>query len=76
MTDFVGDNDHGDTLPPAEVLFKEVLELRKQRDEARRLYCNLMSTVRSTYVASMRKTSDQVAKEMNWDCFKENTDDQ
>lgn len=35
MTDFVGDNDHGDTFPPAEVLFKEILELRKQRDEAR-----------------------------------------
>ena len=62
MTDFVGDNDHGDTLPPAEVLFKEVLEFRKQRDEARRLYCNTMSNVTATYVVHLRKTPEQIAK--------------
>ena len=75
MTNFVGDNDHGDTLPPAEVLFKEILELRKQRDEARRLYCNTISNVTATYVAHMRKTPEQIAKEMGWDFFKENTND-
>ena len=41
MTNFVGDNDHGDALPPSEVLFKEILELRKQRDEARREVCDI-----------------------------------
>jgi len=75
MTDFVGDNDHGDTLPPAEVLFKEVLEFRKQRDEARRLYCNTMSNVTATYVVHLRKTPEQIAKDMGWGFFKENTND-
>jgi hypothetical protein len=49
--------------------------VRKERDEARRLYCNTMSNVTATYVAHMRKTPEQIANEMGWDCFKENIND-
>ena len=64
MTNFVGDNDHGDTLPPSEVLFKEVLELRKQRDEARQMYCKL-------WELPWRTGGIKKAKELGWDCFKD-----
>jgi len=67
MLDFVGDNDHGDTFPPSEVLFKEVLELRKQRDEARRMVCVTLYTDKE-----MQRNH---ARLCGWDCFKENTND-
>ncbi len=67
MTNFVGDNDHGDTLPPSEVLFKEVLELRKQRDEARRMVC------RALYIDKEMQRNH--ARLCGWDCFRENTND-
>ena len=63
MTDFVGDNDHGDTLPPSEVLFKEVLELRKQRDEARRMVCVTLYTDEE-----MQRNH---ARLCGWDCFRD-----
>jgi hypothetical protein len=63
MTDFVGDNDHGDTLPPSEVLFKEVLELRKQRDEARRMVCRALYTDKE-----MQRNH---ARLCGWDCFRD-----
>jgi hypothetical protein len=63
MSDFVGDNDHGDTLPPSEVLFKEVLELRKQRDEARRMVCITLYTDKE-----MQRNHAHLC---GWDCFKD-----
>lgn len=54
---------------------EKIIELTAERDEARRMYCNSMSTVTATYVNSMRKTPEQLAKEMNWNCFKENNND-
>jgi hypothetical protein len=63
MTNFVGDNDHGDTLPPAEVLFKEVLELRKRLDEARRMVCVTLYTDKE-----MQRNH---ARLCGWDCFKD-----
>lgn len=60
----------------AEEVYLDTLEyiklVRKERDEARRLYCNTMSNVTATYVVYLRKTPEQIAKEMGWDCFKEN----
>jgi hypothetical protein len=36
MTDvFVGDNDHGDAVPPTDVLLQMTKQLRTERDEAR-----------------------------------------
>ena len=63
MTNFVGDNDHGDTFPPAEVLFKEILELRKQRDEARRMVCLTLYTDKE-----MQRNH---ARLCGWDCFRD-----
>ena len=69
MTNFVGDNDHGDALPPAEVLFKEILELRKRLDEARREICMIMGGKggRSSHVSP---DAIDYAKSRGWDCFK------
>ena len=50
--------------------------LRKGLDELRRLYCNTMSSGTQTYVEGNRKTPNQIADEMEWNCFKENTDGQ
>jgi len=68
MTDFVGDDDHGDALPPSEVLFKEVLELRKQRDEARREICMILGGKggRSSHVSP---DAIDHARSRGWDCF-------
>ena len=70
MTNFVGDNDHGDTLPPSEVLFKEVLELRKQRDEVRRELCMVMGGKggRSSHISP---DAIDYAKSRGWDCFRD-----
>ena len=70
MTNFVGDNDHGDTFPPSEVLFKEVLELRKQRDEARRELCMVMGGKggRSSHISP---DAIDYAKSRGWDCFRD-----
>jgi len=63
----------------AEEVYLDTLEyiklVRMQRDEARRLYCNTMSNVTATYVVHLRKTPKQIAKDMGWDCFKENDND-
>ena len=59
----------------AEEVYLDTLEyiklVRMQRDEARRLYCNTMSNVTATYILNLRKTPEQIAKDMGWDCFKE-----
>ena len=70
MTNFVGDNDHGDTLPPSEVLFKEILELRKRLDEARREICMVMGGKggRSSHISP---DAIDYAKSRGWDCFRD-----
>ena len=68
---FTGDNDHGDAVPSTEVLLQIIAELRRERDYARQLYCSRISTVTSTYVESKRRTPEQIAHEMGWDCIKQ-----
>ena len=64
---------------PADVLrdigeaYAEIERLRKELDELRRLYCNTMSSVTQTYAERSRKKPNQVATEMGWNCFGENT---
>lgn len=79
---FVGDNDHGDAVPPTGVLLQmikllredavhfanELNEVASQRDYARREVCWLLSE------RSADPTSAQsFAVDRDWDCFKENT---
>lgn len=51
----------------------ECVTLRKERDEARRLYCIAFQEI--TENLGEKNTTESIAKEMGWDCFKENTDD-
>jgi hypothetical protein len=78
---FVGDNDHGDAVPPTDVLLQmikllredvvhfanELNEVTHQRDEARREVCNWSVGV------GLKATSQAVAIERGWDCFKSDT---
>ena len=64
---FVGDNDHGDRVPSAEVLLQMIDKLRKERDHARRLYCEQARY--SSFHASPRWTAEEVAQKFGWDCF-------
>jgi len=71
---FVGDNDHGDALPGAEILFGEVLKLRKEieqlraeRDDARRSYCYATGN-------GEEQRAINIAQSKGWDCFRENSD--
>ena len=78
---FVGDNDHGDAVPPTDVLLQmikllredivhfanELNEVTHQRDEARREVCKAESSGR----IGRRCTPQEYAKLMGWDCFKE-----
>lgn len=52
----------------------ELNEVTHQRDYARKLYCSRISIVTSTYVESKRRTPEQIAHEMGWDCFKSVTE--
>jgi hypothetical protein len=75
---FVGDNDHGDAVPPTDVLLEMIKTLREdvvhfanelnevtnQRDAARREVCRLMSMFNA-------ENSVQIAASRSWDCFKE-----
>jgi hypothetical protein len=75
---FVGDNDHGDAVPPTDVLLQTIKLLREdvvhfanelnevtiQRDYARREVCWLLSE-RSTDPIS----AQSFAVDRDWDCF-------
>ena len=77
---FVGDNDHGDAVPPTDVLLQmikllredvvhfanELNEVTHQRDEARRNLC--YAEVNGQY--GKRYTPQEYANKMGWDCFK------
>lgn len=47
--------------------------LRAERDEARRLYCIAFQEI--TKNLGEKNTTESIAEEMGWDCFKENADD-
>ena len=45
----------------------EIERLRKERDEARRMYCSMVENNARQYGTS----AQSVAKQVGWDCFKE-----
>ena len=45
-----------------------VEKLRKERDEARRLYCAALSQIRDN-----QQDEESIADEIGWDCYKENS---
>jgi len=61
---------------PADVLrdigeaYAEIQRLQRERDMARRTLCNEYYMARNG-----RMPVEEIAKEMEWDCFKENTND-
>jgi len=50
----------------------EIKQLRKERDEARREVCQMVS---NNDESSKPESAEQVAERRKWDCFKENTDE-
>ena len=46
-----------------------IAQLRKERDEARRMYCSKVEGNSRQYGTS----SKDVAKQLNWDCFEKET---
>lgn len=46
---------------------KEIQQLTKERDEARRMYCSMVENNARQYGTSAKS----VAKQAGWDCFKE-----
>jgi hypothetical protein len=63
---FVGNNDHGDVVPPTDVLLQMIEALRTERDEARREVCRNEANHLPTMADPRRE-----AKRRGWDCFKE-----
>jgi hypothetical protein len=57
-----------------ECAIKEIERLRAERDEARRLYCIAFQEI--TENLGEKNTTESIAEEMGWDCFKENTNAQ
>jgi len=66
---FVGDNDHGDAVPPTDVLLEMIKTLRAERDEARRMYCEAVNR------HHVRLDAFGIAKNHGWDCYKDRADD-
>lgn len=50
----------------------EIEQLRKERDEARRLYCRAVEEIEH---GMTNETERMVADYLGWDCFRENTND-
>jgi hypothetical protein len=55
-------------------LIQGVKALIAERDEARRLYCIAFQEI--TENLGEKNTTESIAEEMGWDCFKENTNAQ
>jgi hypothetical protein len=51
----------------------QMRRMMEERDEARRLYCIAFQEI--TENLGEKNTTGSIAKEMGWDCFKENHDD-
>jgi hypothetical protein len=47
---------------------EQIAKLRKERDEARRMYCHMAGQV--MYRSYNKSTAEHVANNMNWDCYK------
>jgi len=60
-----------DWLKAELTLRAEIERLRNERDEARRLYCIAFQEI--TENLGEKNTTESIAEEMGWDCFKENT---
>lgn len=76
MTDtFVGDNDHG--TDKDHLYWKSQCELaRKERDEARRLYCEAIIDSETVYVRKYGELvpctdPEYIAQMKGWDCYGE-----
>jgi hypothetical protein len=52
-----------------------ILHLRKERDEARRMWCEAAPVGNSLSVNDMDRRARAEATRRGWDCYKENTDD-
>ena len=52
-----------------------VEKLRKERDEARRMWCEAAPVGNSLSVDDMYRRARAEAERRGWDCFKENTDE-
>ena len=52
-------------------LINDLERLRKERDEARQLYCERMSEISRQQDC----TAQWFAEEMNWDCYEDASDD-
>ena len=50
---------------------EEINLLRKERDEARRLYCVMAANV--MYKSENKSTAEHIADYKNWDCYKSDT---
>ena len=72
---FVGDNDHGDAGIPLSVtlwaeitkLRQDVIQLTKQRDEARVNLCDMYTR---TQPIDCQMKAEDYANDNDWDCFK------
>lgn len=60
-----------DWLKAELTLRAEIERLRNERDEARRLYCIAFQEI--TENLGEKNTTESIAEEMGWDCYKENT---
>jgi len=49
-------------------LLEQIQRLRKERDEARRMYCHMAGQV--MYRSYNKSTAEHIANEKNWDCYK------
>jgi hypothetical protein len=61
---------------PQEVLDlrAENTKLRRERDEARRMYCVMAANV--MYKSENKSTAEHIANEKNWDCYKTETQEE
>jgi hypothetical protein len=72
---FVGDNDHGNADIPLSVtlwaeitqLRQEVIQLTKERDEARLNLCDMYTRTQPT---GCQMKAEDCARDNDWDCFK------
>ena len=61
----------GDMLKQA---VRELAAMRKERDEARRMWCEAAPVGNSLSVNDMDRRARAEATRRGWDCYKENTD--
>lgn len=71
MSNFVGDNDHGDAVPDYNHIMDEhvrtVYKLTRERDSARRVICGLLADPTGSQESGLVVTEEDIAKEHGWD---------